>query len=244
MKHMDFTNKTAVVTGGANGIGRCIVQEFRRAGARVAVIDKDKRDCGCDLFYHGDIAEESVLLDFVLQMKNKLGRVDYLVNNACLSRKGILSDCSYGDFLYVQKTGVAAPYMLAKLLQPYFNEKAAIVNICSTRALMSQADTESYSAAKGGILALTHALAVSLAGRVQVNAISPGWIDTTASEWSVEDNLQHPAGRVGTPFDIAKMALYLCSDNSGFITGENITIDGGMTKLMIYHGDNGWKYGE
>lgn len=240
---MDFTNKTAVVTGGANGIGRCITDEFRKAGACVAVIDKDEKGCDCDLFYHGNISDKNILKDFALQVADELGKVDFLINNACLSRKGILSDCSYDDFLYVQKVGVVAPYMLTRLLLPLFTEKAAVVNICSTRAFMSQTDTESYSAAKGGILALTHALAVSLAGRVRVNASSPGWIDTTESRWSKKDNLQHPAGRIGNPLDIARMALYLCDEGSGFITGENITIDGGMTKLMIYHDDNGWEYG-
>lgn len=241
---MDFKNKIAAVTGGANGIGKCIVQEFRKAGARVAVIDMDENGCDCDFFYHGDIADENTLKDFVMQAAAQFGRIDYLINNACLNRKGILSGCSFDDFLYVQKVGVAAPYLLTKLFLPYFAEKAAIVNICSTRAFMSQADTESYSAAKGGILALTHALAVSLAGRVRVNAISPGWIDTTENEWSEEDNAQHPAGRVGHPSDVAKMALYLCGEDSGFITGENITVDGGMTKLMIYHNDYGWTFGE
>jgi NAD(P)-dependent dehydrogenase (short-subunit alcohol dehydrogenase family) len=241
---MDFKNKTAIVTGGAKGIGKCIVGEFKKAGARVTVIDKDENAPACDYFYHGDIADERILEDFAARVAEKFGKVDYLINNAMLSRKGILSGCSFEDFLYVQKVGVVSPYLLAKLLLPHFAENAAIVNICSTRAFMSQADTESYSAAKGGILALTHALAVSLAGRVRVNAISPGWIDTTGSDWSREDKLQHPVGRVGNPMDIARMALYLCGEDSGFITGENITVDGGMTKLMIYHNDDGWKYGE
>jgi NAD(P)-dependent dehydrogenase (short-subunit alcohol dehydrogenase family) len=228
---MDFTGKTAIVTGGTNGIGRCIVAEFKKAGARVAIIDKDDNAPACDYFWHGDIADERALESFVSQIVDKLGKVDYLINNAMLSRKGILSGCSLEDFLYVQKVGVAAPYLLSKLLLPHFARNAAIVNICSTRAFMSQADTESYSAAKGGILALTHALAISLAGKVRVNAISPGWIDTTGSDWSREDKLQHPVGRVGNPMDIAKMALYLCGKDSGFITGENITVDGGIKSM-------------
>ena len=239
---MNFTDKIAVVTGGANGIGRCIADMFRQHGARVAVVDMDASGVPCDLFYHGDIADEQVLKDFTAQVANKFGHVDYLVNNACLTRRGIFSGCSYEDFLYVQKVGVAAPYMLTKLLLPYFREGAGVVNICSTRAFMSQADTESYSAAKGGILALTHSLSASLAGRVRVNAISPGWIDTTGSPQSKPDHIQHPSGRIGTPPDIAKMALYLCSDDSSFINGENITIDGGMSKLMIYHGEHGWSF--
>ena len=240
---MDFTGKTAVVTGGASGIGRCIADAFRQRGARVAVIDRDeKRDTPCDLFYHGDIADANTLEDFTAKLADTFGHVDFLINNACITKRGILSGCSYEDFLYVQKVGVAAPYMLTKLLIPHFRAGAAVVNICSTRAWMSQADTESYSAAKGGIAALTHALAVSLAGRVRVNAISPGWIDTAGSPQRAPDHRQHPSGRVGTPPDIAKMALYLCSDDSAFINGENITVDGGMSKLMIYHDDHGWLY--
>ena len=119
---------------------------------------------------------------------------------------------------------------------------ASIVNIASTRAFQSQPDTESYSAAKGGIIALTHAMAVSLAGRAQVNCISPGWIETTDSNvHSEQARRQHPAGRVGIPADIAAMVMFLCSGRAGFITGENITIDGGMSKLMVYHDDHGWK---
>jgi len=241
----DYKNKTAVITGGANGIGRCIAESFMNAGAKVAVIDKADAPITCDLYFRGDIANEQTLIDFVGEIKNKLGGVDYLINNACLSRSGILSDCGYNDFMYVQKVGVAAPYILTKLLLPYFNPNASVVNIASTRAFQSQPDTESYSSAKGGIVALTHAIAVSLSGRVRVNCISPGWIDTAKNpEHSEQDKRQHPVGRVGTPSDIADMVLYLCSDNAGFITGENITIDGGMSKLMIYHNDNGWNLKE
>jgi len=237
----DYKNKTAVITGGANGIGRCIAETFINAGAKVAVIDKAGTSSPCALYCRGDITEEQTLTDFVGEIKNKFGGADYLINNACLSRSGILSGCGYDDFIYVQKVGVAAPYMLTKLLLPHFKPGASVVNIASTRAFQSQPDTESYSAAKGGIVALTHAMAVSLAGRVRVNCISPGWIDTAENpEHSEQDKRQHPAGRVGTPSDIAEMVLYLCSDSAGFITGENITIDGGMSKLMIYHNDNGW----
>jgi len=236
--------KVAVVTGGANGIGKCIVEEFMKAGVKVSVIDKAEEPAPCDLYFCGDIADEDTLVRFVDEVVAKFGGVDFLVNNACLSRGGILSGCSFDDFLYIQKVGVVAPYMLAKLFLPYFRAGAAMVNISSTRAVMSQPDTESYTAAKGGISALTHALAVSLAGKVRVNAISPGWIDTTTGGGITNaDHAQHPVGRVGKPIDIAKAVLYLCSNDSGFITGENITIDGGMTKLMIYHGENGFRFG-
>ena len=138
--------------------------------------------------------------------------------------------------------GVTAPFYLTKLLLPHFAKGAAVVNISSSRDRMSQPQTESYTAAKGGISALTHALAVSLAGRVRVNSISPGWIDTADGKIGGADALQQPVGRVGTPRDIAEMILFLCSDRAGFITGENITIDGGMTRLMIYHAEHGWSY--
>ena len=239
---MVFSNKIVVVTGGAKGIGRCIVEEFLKSGANVAVIDKNVEPVLCDLYFCGDIADENTLVNFTGEVITKFGGIDFLVNNACLSKGGILSGCGYDDFLYIQKVGVAAPYLLAKLFLPYFRAGAAIVNISSTRAYMSQPDTESYTAAKGGISALTHALAVSLAGKVRVNSISPGWIDTTNSHFPTEDLEQHPVRRIGKPSDIARAVMYLCSEDSGFITGENITIDGGMTKLMIYHGENGWSY--
>ncbi|HNZ94566.1 MAG TPA: SDR family oxidoreductase, partial [Sphaerochaeta sp.] len=140
--------------------------------------------------------------------------------------------------------GVLAPFYLAKLFKPHFADGASIINISSSRDRMSQMQTESYTAAKGGIAALTHALAISLAGKVRVNSISPGWIDTLGATHEGPDAVQHPAGRVGNPMDIANMVLFLCSDKSGFITGENICIDGGMTKQMIYHGDHGWTLDE
>jgi NAD(P)-dependent dehydrogenase (short-subunit alcohol dehydrogenase family) len=239
---MDFTNKVAVITGGANGIGRSIAEVFAKAGAKIAVIDKADGQSPCDLYFKGDIAEEETLSQFASAVVRQFGSIDFLINNACLSNGGILSGCGYDGFLYIQKVGVVAPYILAKLFLPYFRKDAAIVNISSTRAAMSQPDTESYTAAKGGISALTHALSVSLAGKVRVNSISPGWIDTTNGVFPPEDHTQHPAGRIGKPDDIAKAVLFLCGGDSGFITGENITIDGGMTKQMIYHGDHGWLY--
>ncbi|SHK99059.1 SDR family oxidoreductase [Desulforamulus aeronauticus] len=231
-----FKNKVAVVTGGASGIGKVICEEFKKAGAHVCMIDKLSND-----YFVGDIADEETLSAFTAKVIDEYGRVDYLINNACLSRGGI-EDCSYEEFNYVLRIGVTAPFMLAKLFMNYFGEGAAIVNISSSRDRMSQPNTESYTAAKGGISALTHALAVSLSEKVRVNSISPGWIDTQGTEFEGADNVQHPVGRVGNPLDIANMVMFLCSDKASFITGENITIDGGMTKLMIYHNDYGWTY--
>ena len=229
-----FNNKIIVVTGGANGIGKCITEEFRKTGAIVCVIDKAPGE-----HFVGDIAEKAVLESFANEVIEKYGRVDVLVNNALPVMRGI-DECSYEEFSYALAVGVTAPFYLTKLFQPYFTEGASIINISSSRDRMSQPQTESYTAAKGGIAALTHALAVSLSGKVRVNSISPGWIDTTGSTFTGPDATQQPAGRVGNPLDIANMVLFLCSEKAGFVTGENICIDGGMTKLMVYHGDHGW----
>lgn len=236
-----FEDKVVIVTGGANGIGKCTAEEFLSSGAKVVIIDKDNNSVDSDFFYQGDITEESVLLDFSQKVIDKYGNIDCLINNAGLS-KGGLDTCSYNDFLYVQKLSLAAPFMLTKLFRNHFNTNASIVNISSTRAFQSQEDWESYSAAKGGIVALTHAMAVTLQGKVRVNCISPGWIDTTNSSFSVPDNNQHPVHRVGKPKDIANAVMFLCSEDSGFITGQNLIIDGGMSKIMVYHNDHGWEY--
>ena len=198
-----FKDKVVIVTGGANGIGRCIANEFRNQGAIVYVIDKQEGE-----HFVGDISKKEVLEAFAAEVLSKHGKVDVIVNNALPLMKGI-DECSYEEFQYALS--------------------------------MSQPQTESYTAAKGGIAALTHALTVSLSGRARVNSISPGWIDTAYTVYEGPDATQQPAGRVGNPMDIANMVLFLCSDKAGFITGENICIDGGMTKQMIYHGDCGWK---
>lgn len=231
---MDFKDKIAVVTGGAQGIGRCITEEFRKAGAHVCVIDKQQGD-----HFVGDLADKQVMEQFAKEVIDRHGHVDFLINNALPLMKGI-DECTYEEFQYALSVGVTAPFYLAKLFAPHFAEDAAIVNISSSRDRMSQPQTESYTAAKGGIAALTHALAISFSGKVRVNSISPGWIDTAYTAYEGPDAIQQPAGRVGNPMDIANMVLYLCSHKAGFITGENICIDGGMTRQMIYHGDNGW----
>ena len=229
-----FRNKVVVITGGAHGIGLCIAQEFEKQGAHVCVIDKAEGG-----HYVGDIADKQVLEAFAADVLARYGHVDVLVNNALPITRGI-DRCTYEEFSYALAVGVTAPFYLAKLFREHFAPGASILNISSSRDRMSQPQTESYTAAKGGIAALTHALAVSLAGKVRVNSISPGWIDTDYTVYEGADATQQPAGRVGHPLDIAHMALFLASDKAGFITGENICIDGGMTKLMIYHGDHGW----
>ena len=192
-----FHNKVVVITGGAQGIGKCIAEEFKKNNAFVCIIDKQPND-----YFVGDLAEKEVLHRFVETVIADYGKVDYLINNALPLMKGI-EECSYEEFNYALKVGITAPFYLTKLF-------------------------------------LTHSLAVSLAGKVRVNSISPGWIDTAYTKYDGADVIQHPAGRVGNSLDIANMVLYLCSDKAGFITGENICIDGGMTKQMIYHNDYGW----
>ena len=229
-----FTDKIVVITGGAAGIGRCMAEEFQKAGATVCVIDKAPGD-----HFVGDISDKAVLEAFAKEVITKHGHVDILINNALPIMRGI-EECTYEEFQYALAVGVTAPFYLSKLLAPHMPKGSSILNLSSSRDRMSQPQTESYTAAKGGIAALTHAMAVSFAGRIRVNSISPGWIDTAYTVYEGPDAYQQPAGRVGNPMDIANMALFLASDKAGFITGENICIDGGQTKLMIYHGDHGW----
>lgn len=230
----DFKDKVVVITGGARGIGLCIRKQFERAGARVCVIDLLEND-----YFVGDLSCEKVLERFASKVIADFGKVDFLINNAAPLMKGI-DECSYSDFEYALRVGVTAPFYLSKLFALHFAKGASIINISSSRDRMSQPQTESYAAAKGAIASLTHALAVSLAGKVRVNSISPGWIDNDYTVYEGADAIQQPVGRVGNPLDIASAVLYLCSEEAGFITGENLCIDGGMTKQMIYHGDCGW----
>lgn len=231
---MQFKDKVVVVTGGAHGIGQAIAEDFKKEGALVEVIDKAPGN-----HYVGDIASKETLEAFSTYVLEKYGHVDYLINNALPPMRGI-DECSYEEFQYALSVGVTAPFYLTKLFKDSFNQDAVIINISSSRDRMSQANTESYTAAKGGIAALTHALMMSLRGKVRVNSISPGWIDRHGNTYTGPDAYQQPAGRVGNPQDISSMVLFLCSSKASFINGENICIDGGMTKQMIYHEDGGW----
>ena len=231
-----FQDKVVVITGGAGGIGKCIAEEFEKSGAKVCIIDIAENP-----YFVGDIGDEVTVRRFAEKVIADYGKVDYLINNAPPLFKGI-DECTYEEFNYALRVGVSAAFLLTKLFMPYFAQGASIINISSSRDRMSQPQSESYAAAKGGISALTHALAVSLGGKVRVNSISPGWIDTNYTVYEGADAAQQPVGRVGNPLDIANMVLFLCSDKAGFITGENICIDGGQTRLMIYHNDCGWRY--
>ena len=231
-----FKDKVVVITGGTGGIGKCIAEEFGKAGAKVCIIDIAE-----NTYFVGDIGDEATVRRFAEKVIADYGKVDYLINNAPPLFKGI-DKCTYEEFNYALRVGVSDAFLLTKLFMPYFAQGASIINISSSRDRMSQPQSESYAAAKGGISALTHALSVSLGGKVRVNSISPGWIDTNYTVYEGADAVQQPVGRVGNPLDIANMVLFLCSDKAGFITGENICIDGGQTRLMIYHNDCGWRY--
>ncbi len=255
---MKFLNKVCIITGGSNGIGKHMVHAFSKEGAKVVNLDilapeelqaenlddtSERSDhMGRIEYMNCDLRKPEAIEKAIRYILQKHGQVDYLINNACYSNQGILSECDAEHFNDVLKVGVTAPYLLALGFKEHFSKHASIVNIASTRGLMSQPDTESYSAAKGGILALTHALGISLAHHVRVNSVSPGWIDTTNGTFSHENHQQHSTGRIGRPDDITKMVMFLCSEDAQFITCENIIVDGGMTKQMIYHNDLGWQY--
>lgn len=230
-----FRDKVIVITGCAHGIGKRIREDFEKEGARVFGIDVAPGD-----WFAGDIADKETLEAFADYVIRNAGRVDVLINNAPPIMRGI-DTCTYEEFSKALAVGVTAPFYLTKLFSSHFAPGASVINISSSRDRMSQKQTESYTAAKGGIAALTHALAVSLAGRVRVNSVSPGWIDTEYTQYLGADAVQQPAGRVGNPKDISDIVLFLASEKASFIDGENIAVDGGMTKLMIYHNDHGWK---
>lgn len=232
---MNFKDKVVVLTGGAKGIGKCIKEMFEKQGAHVCTMDILEND-----YFKGNVGNKEDLIAFTNKVISNYERVDYIINNAKPLFKGI-DTCSYEEFNEALQVGITGAFMITKLLKDHLNQNACIINISSTRDCMSQPQSESYSAAKGGISALTHALAVSLAGKARVNSISPGWIDTEDKEYHGSDANQHLVKRVGKVEDIAYLVLFLCSEEAGFITGENICVDGGMTKLMIYHNDYGWK---
>jgi NAD(P)-dependent dehydrogenase (short-subunit alcohol dehydrogenase family) len=249
----DFTSKTAVVTGGAQGIGRCISKALLNAGARVWIADCDA-EAGAEActelatlgpvdFLLTDASDENAVERLRQQVAAGDG-LDLLVNNAGVMVRKPLEELSPEEWQRVLDVNLTGPFLCSRAFAPLLRTRhGSIVNIASTRAAMSEPHTESYAASKGGLVALSHSLALSLGPEVRVNCISPGWIDVTSwakrcrrspGHLSLRDHAQHPSGRVGRPEDIATMVLYLASDMAGFITGENIVIDGGMTRKMIY----------
>lgn len=253
---MTSNAKVAVVTGGGQGIGKAIARYFLQEGFAVVIAERDEeagretvteyQTLGSIQFIPTDVADEQSVKHCMDRTVEAFDRLDALINNAAIANPENapieqLSLSDWNDLLSVNLTGA---FLCTKYAIPYLRfTQGAIVNIASTRALMSEPDTEAYSAAKGGLVSLTHALANSLGPEIRVNCISPGWIDT--SDWqkqssgvrsrlTTEDHQQHPVGRVGKPEDIAAMAFYLVSESASFITGANFVIDGGMTKKMIY----------
>lgn len=246
--------KVALVTGGGQGIGKGIAQRLVRDGMRVIVADIDEEAAEETAAEYGasciavavDVADEQAVAGVVHRIRARFGRLDVLVNNAGIAMPNAapVEQLELGDWSRVIATNLTGVFLCCKHAIPLLRPaRGAIVNIASTRALQSEAHTEAYAASKGGIVALTHALAVSLGPEIRVNCVSPGWIVVDAwrkSAWrespvlSPQDHAQHPVGRVGQPEDVAAMVAYLVSPQAGFVTGQNFVVDGGMTRKMIY----------
>lgn len=246
--------KVAVVTGGGQGIGRCIAQMFVESGMGVVIAEKDVEagsaaqeelsPRGEVIFLETDLRSEDSVRAMVAACLERFGRIDVLVNNAGITCEKPLEKLSLREWNDVLGTNLTGAFLCARECTPQLRaNRGSIVNIASTRAHMSEPNTETYAASKGGLVALTHALAVSLGPEIRVNAVSPGWIEVR--DWkkrslreeprlTPEDHMQHPAGRVGRPEDVAALVLFLASSRSGFVTGQEFLVDGGMTKKMIY----------
>ncbi len=244
---MMMKDKTIFITGGARGIGRGLVEHFAAAGATVTFCDIDSvqgviaaEQTGAT-FYHADVCDEKKLTEVLEAITTKFGGVDVMVNNAGVSKFTPITQIEIEEFDKIIATNlrpvfITSRFMACSLSRAEERQKyGRIINIASTRHLQSEPHSEAYAASKGGIVSLTHALAISLSEQnITVNCISPGWIDTGHYQVSEEDERQHPSGRVGTPSDIARMCEYLCREENDFINGQNLVIDGGMTKKMIY----------
>ncbi|APF19018.1 short-chain dehydrogenase/reductase SDR [Caldithrix abyssi DSM 13497] len=249
-----MANQSALITGAARGIGKCIAYTLLKNDFTVGLMDMDGENLALTLkdfstpgkafAYHGDVGDENFVKKTIVHFTQQTGRINAVINNAAIAINKDIASLSLEEWRRVIETNLTSAFLMVKHASPYLKQsRGSIINIASTRALMSEAHTEAYSASKGGLLSLTHALAISLGPEVKVNAISPGWIDTRY--WvnkdpadfpplDEQDHAQHPAGRVGRPEDIASMVLYLLRPENDFITGANFVIDGGMTRKMIY----------
>jgi NAD(P)-dependent dehydrogenase (short-subunit alcohol dehydrogenase family) len=243
--------RTVLVTGGAQGLGKGMVKHFASRSWRVALVDCDE-EAGAETsaeiegaqFFAGDVTDSHVVTQVLVQIEERFGRLDALINNAGVSWFTPIQEMSLERFRRVIEINLVAYYAWAKAAVPLLRAtRGSIVNIASTRAIQSEPHSEAYAASKGGVVAMTHALAMSLGPQIRVNAISPGWIEVgpwqkstrrRSADHSAADCQQHPVGRVGRVEDIAQLAEFLCSEQSGFITGQNYVVDGGMTKKMIY----------
>lgn len=247
---MSFTDQVVIVTGAAQGIGRNVAEAYALAGAKVVLADHQeaegaaaaasiRHEGGEAVFVRCDVRKEQEIIQLMSTAVKEFGRVDILINNAGVARWKSPYDLAVDEWDDVLNTNARSCFLASREAAKYMrnNERGgSIVNMASTRALMSEPDTEAYAASKGAIVALTHALAISLGkDRIRVNCISPGWIETgNIDELKPEDHEQHPAGRVGVPSDIARACLYLTAPDNTFVTGTNLTVDGGMTRKMIY----------
>jgi NAD(P)-dependent dehydrogenase (short-subunit alcohol dehydrogenase family) len=237
---MPASQRVALISGGAHGIGAGIARRLVADGCRVVVADIDPaRRADAEAigarFVAADVGDEAQVADLIGGIAAAEGRLDALVCNAGIMVRKPLADLTLDDWSRVLRTNLTSAFLLVRAAEAMLRAaKGAVVTVASTRAHMSEANTESYAASKGGIVALTHALSVSLGPDVRVNCISPGWIDVRGEQLSAEDHAQHPAGRVGVPADIASLACWLLGPESGFVTGAEFVVDGGMTRKMIY----------
>lgn len=242
-----FNGKTVIVTGGSNGIGKATAEAFANAGAYTVIVDVNEEAgqlavekwnyAGLNtVFYKADAGNMEEMNNVFTRVVKNRQSIDVLINNAGVSSFGSIWDIKKEDWDKIMTTNAASVLFCSREAARHMKPGSAIVNMCSTRQSMSEANTELYAASKGAIFSLTHALAITLGEKgIRVNSISPGWIET--GDWEQlrpEDHRQHPAGRVGKPEDIAKACLYLSDPENTFLTGENLVIDGGMTRKMIY----------
>ncbi len=228
-------NRVILITGAAAGIGAGIARRLVRDGAAVIIADRQEADIPGARFVRCDVAEPGQIESLIENIAAAEGRLDGLVCNAGFMIRKPIAALSLAEWSSVIATNLTSTFLLAQAAETMLRAaKGAIVTIASTRAHMSEPNTESYAASKGGLLALTHALAISLGPDIRANVISPGWIDTQGGALSAQDHAQHPAGRVGLVEDIAAMAAYLMGPEAGFISGAEFVVDGGMTRKMIY----------